>query len=308
MSDSGFDPLQHNRPVEASGEPPGGPDGSSGAAEVSASEVDALVRLLDDPDADVQSNVRSRLNELGRNALPALREAYDRADGEAREAIDEVVHDLHWRDVKTAWHAVLGADEPSLERAAFVLALYRFPNVDIPAYQDTLDAWAEDVREDVEAASGADRALILTRYMTTVLGFEGNRDDYYDPNNSYVTKVIDRRLGIPISLSVVYLCLARRLGLPVYGVNFPAHFLLKYVDSRGEAYIDLFNAQTTTREECLEFLVRTGIEPDPSYFEAADATSIALRMLRNLRGIAKNAGNESVYDDLTELAEPYEEG
>jgi regulator of sirC expression with transglutaminase-like and TPR domain len=271
-------------------------------------EVNALVRLLDDPDEDVQEQVQNRLTDLGREAMPALRRAYDASQGEQRRQIDEVVRRLHWNDIQTAWHAILGADEPNLERGAFILALYRFPSLDVEAYQEILDQWADRVEERVMRSVGVDRARVLMEFLADEIGLTGNRDDYDDPNNSYLNRVIDRRLGIPISLAVIALSMADRLAIPLYGVGMPAHFLVKYSDARGEVYFDVFNdGQPVSREECVRFLLRAGIQPKPAYFEAAPATEILLRMVRNLRHTARTSGNEQVYEELTALIEPYDD-
>lgn len=271
-------------------------------------EVDALVRLLDDPDADVQEHVQARLNTLGRDAMPALRRAYDANDGHLREQIDAVVRRLHWNDVQTAWHAILSSDQPNLERGAFILALYRFPNLDVEGYQDTLDEWADRIEPDVMQTTGVDRARVMVEFLAEEIGLTGNRGDYDDPNNSYLNRVIDRRVGIPISLSVLAIGIADRLGIPIYGVGMPSHFLVKYSDAHGEVYFDLFHdGQPVSREECVRFLLRAGIQPKPAYFQASDATSILLRMIRNLRHIARSSGNRQVYEELTELAAPYDD-
>lgn len=279
----------------------------TGEHEAVAREVKAIVRLLDDPDSDVQTQVEQRLVELGREAFPALREAYNAASGPLRDRIDDALQSLHWNDVRMAWHAVMSVQEPDLERGAFLIALHRYPDLDVESYLERLDDWAFKVRPRIEHAKGVGRARELIEFVSDDLGFSGNRRQYEDPNNSHLNRVIDRRIGIPISLSVVALLLARRLNIPLYGVGMPAHFLVKYSGARGEVYFDLFNdGQPVSREECVRFLLRAGIQPKPSYFEAADTTSILLRMLRNLRHLAQENGNTRVFDQLTELAAPYD--
>ncbi len=252
-------------------------------APISPDEVRALVRLLDDPNATVQASVRERLDELGPEAVPHLLAARDEADEALRPLIDEAIHDVHFDRVRRAWSLVMGAPEVDLERGAFLIAFYRFPDLDIPAYRAKLDAWAEQARPSVTQAKGVERAFALAAFMCDTLGFSGNDEHYYDPNNSYLNRVIDTRLGIPISLSVVYLLLGRRLGLPVYGVNMPAHFLVKHVDGRGEAYLDLFDGGNyVSKEACVRFLLKAGIKPRPVYFEAAEPRDILLRMADDL--------------------------
>lgn len=270
-------------------------------------EVDALIRLLDDPDEDVQASVRARLDELGHEAVPPLLAAHDEAEDALRPLIETAIHDLHFAHIQQAWRLVMGAPSVDLERGAFLLALYRFPRLDIPAYRSKLDDLAEEAQPAVHRASGVERAFELADFMCDTWGFSGNEDHYYDPNNSYLNKVIDRRLGIPISLSVVFLLLGRRLDLPVYGVNLPAHFLVKYVDDQGEAYLDLFSGgEYLSKEACLRFLLQAGVKPRPTYFQAADEQSILLRMGRNLLAIARETDQSQMAEDLTTLMAPWD--
>lgn len=273
----------------------------------STPEVEALIRLLDDPDEDVQASVRARLDELGHEAVPSLLAARDKATDGLRPLIDTAIHDLHFEHIQQAWHLVMGAPSVNLERGAFLLALYRFPGLDIPAYRSTLDDLAAEARPHVRQAQGVEQAFELADYMCTTWGFSGNEDHYHDPNNSYLNRVIDRRLGIPISLSVVFLLLGQRLDLPVYGVNLPAHFLVKYVDDHGEAFLDLFNGgEYVSKEACLRFLMQAGVKPRPTYFQAADERAILLRMARNLLAIARETEQLQMADDLTTLMAPWD--
>lgn len=273
----------------------------------SPSEIEALVRLLDDPDDAVHATVRSRLDNLGRDALPTLRRLRDDVDDSTREQIDEVVHRLHMQDIEEAWNAVLTSEEVNLERGAFLLALYRFPQLNIADYQKTLDRFADEIRPEIEALDGANRALRLAEYITDDLGFRGNREHYYDPNNSYLNRVIDRRLGIPITLSVLFVLLGRRLDLPVCGVNMPAHYLVKYADGTQELFLDPFNeGKPIQKEDCVRFLLKAGIRPLPFYFECAANKDTLLRMVRNLLAIAEDAHQEQTANELTRLIAPHD--
>ncbi len=273
----------------------------------SPGEINALAQLLDDPDADVQASVQARLNELGHQAVPELLAARDDADAALRPIIDAAIRDLHFDHVYRAWSLVMDASDVNLERGAFLLALYRFPGLDIPSYRRRLDDFAAQARPEVERVSGVERAFALSDVMCRTLGFAGNEEHYYDPNNSYLNRVIDRRLGIPISLSVVYLLLGARLNLPVYGVNLPAHFLVKYVSEHDEVYLDLFNGgEYVSKEACLRFLLKAGMKPRPVYLQAADPQHILLRMGRNLLAIAHETDQTQMADDLTALLAPWD--
>ena len=113
--------------------------------------------------------------------------------------------------------------------------------------------------------------------------FRGNWDNYFDPQNSYLNCVLDRRLGIPISLSVLYLLVARRLKIPVQGVGIPGHFMLKYLDQETELYVDPFNdGRFMSRAECIQSIVEAGYPYQADFMEGVGPREILARMLRNL--------------------------
>src|SRR6516162_5689934 len=125
--------------------------------------------------------------------------------------------------------AMLAAREPiPLARGALLIAKDEYPELDLEKYIDQLAALAREAEPALRAAeSTVEKIQSLSEFLFTGKGFGGNRDHFGDPRNSFLNEVLERRLGIPISLSVLYLEVGRRLGLPLQGVNFPGHFLVK---------------------------------------------------------------------------------
>jgi regulator of sirC expression with transglutaminase-like and TPR domain len=165
-----------------------------------------------------------------------------------------------------------------------------------------LDAWADEVRPRMKNIEGIQQALHLSKFMCSELGFQGNTERYYNPNNSYLNWVIDHRKGIPITLSVVYLLLAKRLDVPVYGVNMPAHFVVKYEDADQEVFLDLFHGGLPfQRSEGEAFLQTAGIAAQDTHFEPTDTKTILLRMVRNLLHIAHETNQPQMQADLERL-------
>ena len=273
----------------------------------SAATLEALVTLLDDPDADVQSAVQDELATYGPNELDALRAHIRTLPAPKKERLYKRLRPLHFRMVKRAWHAIMGSPNPDLEQGAFVLAWYRYPDLDIPAQQELLDDMARSFRERHPHVTGVDAALKLAEYMVYDLHFTGNRDDYQDPNNSFLNRVLKRRTGIPISLSVVYILLGNRLDLRLYGVNMPKHFVAKYMTNDEELFIDMFNdGQPMSRTDCIRFLLRADVQPLQGYFDAATPTDVLLRMVRNLLVWAHRTDNAAVGEELKQLAAPWD--
>jgi regulator of sirC expression with transglutaminase-like and TPR domain len=180
-------------------------------------------------------------------------------------------------------------DGPVLARGALEIARLEYPDLDPDAYLRRLDDYAERVR----AGGGAgltDQVLALNRILFREEGYAGNLEEYYDPRNSFLNEVMDRRLGLPITLSIVYLEVGRRVGLPVEGVSFPGHFLVKLPVQGGALVLDPFDAGRSLDEEDLqEQLAQVyGDEPAPlvaGLLNAASPREILVRLLRNLKGV-----------------------
>jgi regulator of sirC expression with transglutaminase-like and TPR domain len=181
----------------------------------------------------------------------------------------------------------------TLDRASLDIARLEYPGLDPEPSIRRLD----EIASEIEALSGPGangRAFIeaANRRLFLDLGLRGNERDYYDVRNSCLNDVLDRRLGIPITLSVIYMEIARRLRRPVYGIGLPSHFIVQYDDGEFDTYIDPFHGgELLTRSECVDLVVeRTGAAPPPSAFLPCLPKQIVLRMLQNLKGVYVQSG------------------
>jgi regulator of sirC expression with transglutaminase-like and TPR domain len=190
--------------------------------------------------------------------------------------------------------AAVQRDEVAIDlaEAALLIAAEAYPSLDVARYTALLDALADAARAAVERAdSELARAQALVHTLAVEHGFSGNRDDYYDRRNSFLNDVIDRRLGIPITLSLVYIEVGRRLGLPLVGVGFPGHFLTK-LRGASEIVIDPFFGQILDDAACgerLRQMVGAQATFDRRLLRGAGAREILVRMLRNLKQIHAQA-------------------
>jgi regulator of sirC expression with transglutaminase-like and TPR domain len=203
---------------------------------------------------------------------------------------------------------VVSRDDIPLDQAALLLGAWDYPLRDIDSYRDRLDELAGAVSSDVSRASGGiGRARAISDHLFDRLGYSGNAYDYYDPRNSFLTDVIDRRTGIPISLSVLYLEVARRVGVLAQGVNFPGHFLVRVAVEDAWLFLDPFSSGRALTPADLEALLRKTTTPDavlePSVIAAATKRQIIARMLVNLAGIyGRNGDLPRSLDVLERLA------
>jgi regulator of sirC expression with transglutaminase-like and TPR domain len=191
---------------------------------------------------------------------------------------------------------VFRGPEPEIDlgRAALALARLEHPDLDEDSYVARLSEFAEQLRPKLpESLVSKDIVGAVSRHLFENLGFCGNEGDYYDLRNSFLNDVIDRRTGIPITLSVVYLEVARHLGLPYFGIGLPGHFLVKYDDGRQRVFVDPFNGgRTLKRNQCQKLLreiVGRRIVLREHDFAPVDKPYIIRRMLNNLRDIYLNS-------------------
>ena len=203
---------------------------------------------------------------------------------------------------------VVARDDIALDHAALLIGAWDYPRRDIELYRDQLDTIATYAEPDVARATGGiARARAISDCLFERLGFCGNTGDYYDPRNSFLTEVLDRRTGIPISLSVLYLEVARRVGVLAQGVNFPGHFLVRVAIEDAWLFLDPFAAGRALSPSDLEGLLRKTTTPDavlePSVIAAATKRQIVSRMLVNLAGIyGRNGDLPRSLDVLERLA------
>jgi len=178
----------------------------------------------------------------------------------------------------------------TLDVAALELASIEFPGLDLGAAGFRLDNLAEQIESQLTpGASGLDFIKTCNELLFEVLQFRGNEEEYYDPRNSCLNSVLMRRLGIPISLSVVYMEIARRLGRPIYGVGLPGHFIVAYEDAQERYWIDPFHAgRILSFADCAAVAKQTSgvdLRSNPAVLAPVSMRQILVRMLSNLKAI-----------------------
>ncbi|WP_076593690.1 SirB1 family protein [Herminiimonas arsenitoxidans] len=182
-------------------------------------------------------------------------------------------------------------DSIPLFEAALAIAQDAEPNLDLAASQAEVDTLAARLKQRLpDDASTMQKLRMLNHYFYNELGFSGNVNDYYNPENSYLHHVISTRRGIPISLAVLYMELAQQIDLDVQGISFPGHFLMKLSVQSGQVVLDPFNGASLSREELEERVEPYIMEQDfpddfqlTAYLDAASPRDILVRMLRNLK-------------------------
>ena len=178
-----------------------------------------------------------------------------------------------------------------LDVAALDMARVENPGLDPRPFLALLDSHARELADLTRhCKTGEERVRIANHYLFDQLGFRGNEADYGSPTNSCLNEVLLARTGIPVSLSVVYLEIARRLAWPMVGISLPGHFIIQYDDGDFDCYIDAYSAgRILDLNDCRQLafqIMRVDIATHPDVMEPATNWQIAVRMLHNLRGIS----------------------
>ena len=252
------------------------------------SQIRALIRLLGDEDDRIVRTISGRLIDYGDSAVPLLQEA-EMEQPDMANRIATILEEIRGSRLEDELRDLVTRPDEGLdlESGAFLLARYAYPSLDTGQYSEQLDEMGRELRGQIGSrVSGEETVKALNRYLFTEQGFKGNTKNYYELENSYLNRVIDRRTGIPISLSVVYLLIGKRLGLPVHGIGMPGHFLVKYEAEKYKIFIDCFNGGALlTEKNCARFLTEAGYGFEDRFLQSSPTRAILTRMIKNLLAI-----------------------
>jgi len=266
---------------------PGGT--TTSASQLSPSQRDALLSLLADEDPAVYRTVREKLLSCGPPAAEWLRPHTTSNDPALRRRAQQIV--LHFDRQAADDHflafCLRHGEEFDLEQGAWLFAQTQYPLINVEAYQAVLDGYVNELRARL-AASAEPRPTLTTinQYLFGELGFAGNEENYYEPENSYLNRVLDRRTGNPINLSLLYILLARRLRLPIAGIGLPGHFLCRYQSTAEEIFVDPFNrGKLLTKADCIQYLANANCSRRDDYLAPVTARRFLLRVCSNLHQV-----------------------
>ncbi|MCI0698055.1 hypothetical protein L0337_39385 [candidate division KSB1 bacterium] len=276
---------------------------------IATGEIQALITLLGDDDTHVRDVARERLLQIGEPATEFLREAGSAdVDGKIRIEARHVLAQIRQDDLSASFYllSLLDEGQADLEQAAFLLARFGYPDLETAPYRRELDALAAQIAQQIRGLHPRRDSRRIVRLMNRFLfsdeGFSGNVEDYYDPDNSYINCVLERRTGIPITLSVIYILLARRLQLPISGINLPIHFICQYHSPPDSFYFDPFHSgKTLSRTDCVTLLHRVGVPFHDDCLAEARTHDIIARMARNLIVIYHHRGDFAKVEALDRI-------
>jgi regulator of sirC expression with transglutaminase-like and TPR domain len=254
--------------------------------EMDITRVKSLICLLDDEDDSIYLIARDHLISIGELALPLL-ESHLHADEavlqeRVKEAYDVITSALLKEQIRA--YREKYKEEMNLEEGVFLIAKYGFPQIDMRTFSDLLNFFASELQERLDFADPPEEIVSkVGKYFSEEKGFSGSEIDYYDGDYHYLNKVIETKKGVPISLSVIYLLVLKRLNLPVKGIGMPGHFIIRYEFGAKHVLADPFHAgKILSLEDCKSYLNRMGFTFSSQYLDPVSDKQILERMIRNL--------------------------
>ena len=281
---------------------------------INQTEVTSLIRLLDDPDQEIYNHVHDKLLSYGSEAIEHLESAFEQAfDSIQQDRIANLVHEIQFDIIKNDLKLWLHGGSFDLLQGILVINRYQYPDLDEQKIINQIEAIKRDVWiQMMNEASPAEQIKLINHVFYHIYGFSGNTSNHLDPQNSYLSQVLETKKGNQISLAIIYSIIAQKLDIPVYGVNLPQHFILAYLDESREAefeggilfYINAFNKGFIFgRRDVDMFLKQLNLKFDKQFYEPCSNADIIKRVLRNLISAYEHMGSSEKVDELNELLE-----
>jgi len=245
-------------------------------------QKEAIVKLLRDDDPRTVDLVKDQLASQGHAALSSLQDLLTMYDERVTQHVKDVMGRIDAEDAGLALgrRCAEFTEHDDLEGFCWLLARSMIPGTEVVEWRGLLDQWAGQVEQFRAVEDTAeDRVRLLAHFLGGQLGFRGNTEDYYNPDNTLLPRVLTTRLGIPITLTLVYMLIGQRCGLRVEGINFPGHFLARH---DGVLFDPFERGRIIGIPECRQILARQKLELQPSHLETAAPIAIAKRILANL--------------------------
>ena len=264
-------------------------------------ELKALVSLLDDDDQEVSSHVEEQIISMGTEIIPFLEEQWENSFNPAvQRRIEDLIHNLQFTLLKERLVTWSESEEQNLLEGMWLVATYLYPDLELATLKQEIEQiyyeiWLEFRNE----LSPIDQIKILNGVMFSKLKFRANTKNFHSPSNSMLNVVLESKRGNPITLCTVYMLLANKLDMPVFGVNLPNMFILTYKTDDITFYINAFNRGIVfTREDIDHYLKNLNLTPNERFYEPCDNIEFVKRSFRNLVVSFEKLGDYQKMDEI----------
>lgn len=264
---------------------------------MNSNELKALVSLLDDSDNEVSAHVENQIRALGDDIIPFLEKQWEESgfDPILQKKIEELIHDLQYNNLLSRLKKWKKDGASDLLEGLWLIATYQYPELSLEGLKQEInkiyfEVWLQ-MRDEIHPE---DNIRILNQVFFDKYKFSPNTKNFHSPSNSMINQVLELKRGNPISLCSIYLLVAQKLNLPVYGVNLPSLFILTYESKSTQFYINVFNKGLIfSKKDIDSYLKQMNIAPQPMFYEPCSNLEIIKRTLVNLVvSFTKNSDNQ----------------
>ncbi|GHE66333.1 transglutaminase-like domain-containing protein [Roseivirga thermotolerans] len=268
------------------------------------SELKALVSLLDDDDVEVVQHVENRIMALGTYIIPYLEFEWENSfNPVVQKRIEELVHNLQFELTKEKLYAWKVQGNHDLLEGMWLINTYQYPDLELEQLSKEVeqiyyDAWLE-FKTDLHPV---DQVKLLNSVMFNKLKFGANTKNFHSPGNSMLNVVLQTRKGNPISLCIIYMLVAQKLKMPIYGVNLPNLFVMTFKQGDVQFYINAFNRGLVfSKKEIDEYITNLRLPPNEKFYEPCTNLDIIARVLRNLMNAHEKLGNNDKVNEVQQM-------
>ena len=271
----------------------------------SLGQISSLIQLLTDRDEFVRGRIRNKLVELGEDALPFLEIATRGEDESLRIQAKLVIENILPNKLAEKFRqlALKGqGQDVDLEAGMMLIMEFGYPESNPEICHQKLDNLAKKLAEILDLnADPQEIVTSFTRFLFQKNRFKGNKDNYHNPDNSFINKVLENHTGLPITLSALCVLIAKRLDLPIVGVGMPGHYIVKYSLPIEPIYFDPFHqGRLLTKNECVKIVRELGYPFEEHFLSQSTQRETLVRMLNNLIQVYKKSNEIKKAETLTE--------
>ena len=273
-------------------------------------EINALISLLEDPDHEIYAHVKGKLIEFGLKSIPYLEKAWElNFDSLVQVRSEQIIQEIFFNKSKKDLSDWLESNKKDLFDGWLIITKYRYPDLDVQQIKKDLDDIQKKVSAELDQPLKSIQVVMkFNKVLFKYEKFRGNFKNYHSPKNSFINDVLNLKKGNPLSLSLVYLIIAQRLGIPIKGVNLPKHFILAFTSEDltnidpVEFYINPFSlGAIIDRRDVEHFLNKENIPLNSEYFDICSHKMIIKRLINNLLNSYTREGNKEEVDKMYEL-------
>lgn len=286
------------------------------AEEIQNTELNALISLLDEPSSPVFDKIKEKILYYGIDAIPFLEDAWDNSfDNNIQSRIEEIIHNIQLSSLKEAFVNWKANNRFDLLEGFYLVSRYQYPDLSFDNMKEQVSRIEKDIWLELNSnLTALEKIKVINHILFDINRFTGNKANIDAPQNLFLNNLLETRKGNHLSLGILYIILSQKLGVPIFGVNLPQHFILAFMDEVQDEkiimedenevlfYINPFNKGAVfTKREIELFIKHLKIKPQASFYQPCDNTGIIKRLLQNVIESYNKLGYLDKVDELKEL-------